>query len=167
MPDRPLWYTRLEAAIRELERLPYPWVDRQALETVLGIGRRRAQQILAPLVRHTIGKSGLAPRQDVIGHLRRLAAGEPAHYENRRRERFRAALERMYQEALERPRVLVEAPASITRQEFEDLPDGVRLGPGEISVRFRDKEEALQRLLALAMAIGNDPDGFERRISLP
>ncbi len=66
MPDKPIWYTRLEVAIKQLETLPSPWVDRAALEFALGVGRRRAQQILQPLVRHTIGKNGLADREEVI-----------------------------------------------------------------------------------------------------
>jgi hypothetical protein len=147
--------------------LPEPWIDRPTLEAVLGIGRRRAQQILAPLVRRRIGKSGLAPRTELIAHLRRLAAGDAAYYEKQRRERFTRLFERMRRDAIKRPRVLIEVPTAVLRQQLDELPEGVLLGPGEIRLRFRDNREALEKLLALAMAIGNDPDGFERRISLP
>ena len=51
MPDKPFWCGRLEEIAQELGGLPEPWVDRSILEQALGIGRRRAQQILAP-VRH-------------------------------------------------------------------------------------------------------------------
>jgi hypothetical protein len=38
------------------------------------------------------------------------------------------------------------------------------LRPGEITVQFSTTVEALEKLLAIAMAAGNDLDGFERLI---
>ena len=77
MPDKPLGYDCLEPAIEQLAALPSCWVDRATLEFVLGVGRRRAQQILAPLVRKTLGRNGLADRDELIRHLQRLAAARP------------------------------------------------------------------------------------------
>jgi hypothetical protein len=165
MPDKPAWYSRLDEVIEELEALPSPWVDSASLELVLSVGRRRAQQILRPLVRDTIGKSGLAKRDEVVDHLRGVAAGNAAYYEMRRRERLRSILDQVRQAATQ-PRILVEASASIVRQEFENLPSGVELSPGRIVVEgFQTAEEALQKLLALAMAVGNDPGAFEKKIA--
>jgi hypothetical protein len=120
MPDKPAWYSRLDEVIDELEALPSPWVDSASLEFVLRVGRRRAQQILRPLVRDTIGKSGLAKRDEVVDHLRSVAAGNAAYYEMRRRKRLRFILDQVRQAATQ-PQVLVEAPASIVRQEFAGL----------------------------------------------
>ena len=53
LPDKPIWYYRLDEVIGQLENLTDPFVDRATLEFVLGVGRRRAQQILQPLVRRT------------------------------------------------------------------------------------------------------------------
>ncbi len=166
MPDKPIWYTRLEAAIEHLEALPFPWVDRAALERALGVGRRRAQQILQPLVRQTIGKNGLANRDEVIRHLRALAAGEAVSFEVERRERLHSILNQLYRERKEQPRVLVEAPAAVVNQEFDALPSGIHLSPGRIVLDgFSTPVEAKQKLLALIMAMGNDPDGFDARIT--
>ena len=168
MPDKPMWYASLEDALRQLEALPSPWVDRATLEFVLRVGRRRAQQILAPLVRHTIGKSGLAPREEVIRHLRRLAAGEAADFARQRRQRLASLLQDWERDQRERPRVLVEAPTTVVHQELDNLPPGVRLAPGRIVIEdFHTAKEAQQKLLALAMAMANDPLGFEARITAP
>jgi len=167
MPDTPLWYDRLEDAIKQLEDGSDPWVDRARLESLLGIGRRRAQQILRPLVCQTVGRSGLADRGEVIDYLRRLAAGEPAFHAQERRRRFAATLDGFVREAQEQPRVLVEAPTRIVDQQLDDLPPGVHLAPGQIRIEgFRTAEEAMKKLLALAMAMGNDPIGFDARITL-
>jgi hypothetical protein len=88
MPDKPLWFDRLPQAIRELEDNLEPWVHRPALEALLGVGRRRAQQLLSPLVHHRIGTSLAASRADVIAYLKRVAAGEEAWFEGRRRQQL-------------------------------------------------------------------------------
>jgi uncharacterized protein YbjT (DUF2867 family) len=167
MPDKPIWYARLETAIRQLEALPSPWIDRASLELALGVGRRRAQQILQPLVRLTIGKNGLADRDDVIRYLRDLAAGQTADFEKQRRQRLHSILDQLRLQARDQPRVLVEAPAAVVNQELDNLPPGVHLSPGRIILdSFSTPQEAKQKLLALIMAMGNDPDGFDARIRL-
>jgi len=47
------------------------------------------------------------------------------------------------------------------------LPAGLHLSPGRIVIDgFVTPDEAKQKLLALIMAMGNDPAGFDDRISL-
>jgi hypothetical protein len=162
MPDKPTWYGRLEEIIRELDALPYPWVDRATLELILGVGRRRAQQILKPCVTHQVGSNGLADRPALIAHLRTLAAREEAYYEQQRRRRLAGTLAQLRQASLEQPRVLVEAPVSVMSQELANLPEGVELGAGYLTVRFASSQQALEKLLALALAIGNEIEAFER-----
>jgi hypothetical protein len=137
------------------------------LQRLLGVGPRRAQQILQPCVSLHLGSNGLAERPALIEHLRRLAAGEAAYYERRRRERFVVALENWRRQWLEQPRLLVAAPESVVNSEFRDLPAGVELGPGQITVQFDNPQQGLEKLLALAMAIGNDFAGFQQRTTLP
>ena len=162
MPAKPIWYSKIERVIRELEGLPRPFVDRATVEFLLGVGRRRAQQIMAPCVTDRVGSNGLADRDGLIGHLRSLAKGEERYYEVARRRRVAKAIDRLRVERLQQPQVLVEAPARVVSQEFANLPAGVRLEAGRITVEFRHPQEALEKLLALAMAIGNDFAGFER-----
>jgi hypothetical protein len=167
MPDKPVWYDRLTEAEAQIAALPSPWVDRKTLESVLGVGRRRAQQILQPLIRLTIGKNGLAMKEDVIAYLRQLAQGDAASFERQRRDRLAALIDTWHREAQEQPRVLVEAPDSIVNQEINSLPAGVRLAPGRILIEgFTTPDEAKQKLLALIMAIGNDPEEFDNRIAI-
>jgi hypothetical protein len=167
MPDKPLWYDRLELALEQLEGLPSPWVDRSTLEAILGVGRRRAQQILQPLARRTLGKNVLADKEEVIAYLRQLAAGDAASFERRRRERLHTLIATWHKQAKEQPQVLVEAPVTIVNQELDSLPRGVRLAPGRIVIEdFTTPEQAKQKLLALVMAMGNDPEGFDGRITV-
>ena len=164
VPAKPAWYSKINDVIRELETLPRSFVDRATVEFLLGVGRRRAQQIMAPCIMDRIGTNGLADRDAFIGHLRRLAEGDDGYYERQRRRKVAAILAQLQKDRLERPQLLVEAPVQVLTQELENLPEGVRLEPGRITVTFDQAQQALEKLLALAMAISNDFDRFERQI---
>lgn len=157
-----MWIGHLDQILRDFASLPHPWVDRAAIERILGVGRRRAQQILAPCVSLQIGSNGLADREQLIAHLRQLAAGETVSYERLRRRRLAQSLNEL--RASWQSRVPVEAPASILQQALTDLPPGIEFGTGRITIRFEDTHQALEKLLALAMAIGNDFERFEQAV---
>jgi hypothetical protein len=94
--------------------------------------------------------------------LKRLASGDGAYYEKQRRQRLAQALDGLRRAAMEQPKLLVESPTAAVNQEFANLPHGVSVSPGAISITFSSPSEALQKLLALAMAIGNDFNQFEQ-----
>jgi hypothetical protein len=171
MPDKPLWLGRLPDAIHQLENGSDDWVDRPRLEALLAVGRRRAQQLLSPVARRRVGTSLVAHRSDLIAHLKTIAAREEAYYEARRQQLFWAHLSQARQEWMAQPPTLVEMSNAqmrrVERHDFEGLPEGVDLAPGSITVRFRDPEEALRKLMALAMAVSHNRQAFEERVSLP
>src|SRR5664279_5606795 len=107
MPDKPLWLDRLPEALRQLEHSTEPWIDRSALELLLGVGRRRAQQLLAPIAIRRVGTSVVASRADLMGHLKRIADGEKAYYEERRRKQLSEHLARAREEWVRQPPVSV------------------------------------------------------------
>jgi hypothetical protein len=162
VPAKPLWYSQIDAVVSALQALPRPFVDRATLEALLGVGRRRAQQILAPCITDHVGANGLADREVLIGHLRRLARSEEVSDERIRRRKVADHLEGLRRDRLERPQLLVEAPVQVVNQELDRLPQGVRIEAGRITVEFDAPQQALEKLLALAMAIGNDYTLFER-----
>jgi hypothetical protein len=161
VPDKPTWYGRLDAIVAEIERLPWPWIDRQTVENLLRVRRRRAQQILQPCISRQIGANGVADKSEFIAYLRHLANGQAAYYERRRREKLAETLTQLNQSWTQQPKVLVEAPDAIVNAALTGLPKGVSIRPGEITVHFATPVEALEKLLALAMAIGNDIKAFE------
>ena len=166
MPAKPAWYSKLDEVIGELGSLPRPFVDRSTVEFLLGVGRRRAQQIMAPCVSDRVGSNGLADRDALITRLRRLAEGDDTFFEMQRRRKVAHILEQLRKGRLKRRPLLIEAPAEVVNQEFEDLPPGVYIEAGRITIEFEHPQQALEKLLALAMAISNDYDWFDRRAGL-
>lgn len=170
MPDKPLWIDRIPRVIATLTELPDPWVDRPALESLLGVGRRRAQQLLASVARRRVGASVVARREDLIALLEAIAAGETGHYERRRLRRLWDEIGRERDRWVEQPPVLVEMRERERRKiealDFAGLPEGVELGPGTIVVRFSEPDEALRKLMALAMAVSQNRQAFDRLVAV-
>ena len=168
MPDKPLWVHRLPQAIEALEQLPIPWVDRATVEDLLHIRRRRAQEILAPLATQRRGCGTVVERTALIRHLERLASGETVYYEQKRRERVWTELQKERRRWLETPPAFVHPEPALLRAVYQDdlegLPPGVELLPGRIQITFDHPNEALEKLLALALAIGQNQAAFEERV---
>ena len=162
MPAKPSWFSRLDRIIEELGALPRPFVDRATVEFLFGVGRRRAQQIMAPCISDRVGTNGLAAKDLFIAYLRRMAEGDKGYYEIERRRKVAQFIGGLRKERIERPRLMIEAPQEIVNQEFDSLPAGVRLEPGRIAIEFGEPQEALAKLLSLAMAISNDFERFDR-----
>jgi hypothetical protein len=99
-----------------------------------------------------------------IARLQRLAQGEGGSYERQRRHKLGKILTDLNEERLKRPSLLVETPLEVLAQELEQLPAGVHLAPGRITVDFEEPKEALEKLMALAMIISNDFSGFDRMV---
>ena len=167
MAAKPAWFGRLEIIVAELEALPCPSITRGTVEFLLRVGPRRAQQIIAPCVTEQIGTSLLADRRLLIGHLRALATGEAGQYECQRQRKVAESLDALRAAWLADSKVLVEAPISVVNQRFEDLPGGIELAPGRIVVSFQDPAQALEKMLALAMAIGRNRERFEDLTAFP
>jgi hypothetical protein len=87
---------------------------------------------------------------------------DEGYYEVQRRRKVGAVIDRLRMERPRQPQLLVEAAVTVVRHEFANLPPGVRLETGRITVEFQDPREALEKSLALAMAIRNDFAGFQR-----
>jgi hypothetical protein len=161
MAAKPAWYARLPEILADLEALPSPWITRPVVEFLLRVGPRRAQQIMAPCAVEQIGTSVVADRALLLAHLRALARDSGVDTERNRRRKLAGEIDSLRRRWLERPKLLVEAPVSIVNQRLESLPEGIELAPGQITIRFRDPAEALEKMLALAMAAGRHLAQFE------
>src|ERR1044072_4537720 len=96
MPAKPAWYGKLDHILEAVRALPRPYVDRASVELLLGVGRRRAQQIMAPCITDRVGSNGLADRERLIVHLQHLADGTDVHYERQRQIKLATLLERLH-----------------------------------------------------------------------
>ena len=60
-------------------------------------------------------------------------------------------------------RVAIPVEPEVLSLRLPDLPEGVGLSRGALHIQFGSSEELLSKLFALAQAIANDYEAFERR----
>jgi hypothetical protein len=162
MPAKPRWFCDVDRICAKVRALPGPLLERAHIEHLLGVSRRRAQQILEQCTTDQVGSSYVTTPEALTAWLRERASGEAHEHEHRRRHKVATVLAGLHRDWTRQQRLLVEAPVAIVLQRVEGLPEGVTLRPGEVNVRFSTAEEGLGKLLALAMAISNDLEAFER-----
>ena len=162
MPDQPSWIERVPKILDFLESAAAtPFLDRPAIESLFGVRRRQAIQLLHRFGGYQVGKTFLVPREAVIRFLRDPHLRSAAEVETGRFERISAALGQARQD-LDRRRIAIPVQPETLRLEISGLPDGIRLEPTQLTVRFEQPMELLQRLFALSQALANDYDSFER-----
>jgi hypothetical protein len=164
MTNKPAWQSRINEIAETIRALPEdrPY-DSAAVQTLLDVQPRAAQEILAPIVEIRKGRKGYAPAGALLARLRELAGGLDAEQEQQRRQNFAWWLREQETQIATTPRMLVEAHPRVTGSRIDSI-DGLELGPGRLSLTFQTAEEAAQKLLALAMAMGRDWPEFESRV---
>jgi hypothetical protein len=106
----------------------------------------------------------LVDRPKLIAQLEQIRDSPDFKMESRRKERLSERLDAM-RRSQAGSRVAIPVEPDILRHRLPDLPPGVGLSPGALHIQFQSSEELLSKLFALAQAIANDYEAFERRTS--
>jgi hypothetical protein len=158
MPAKAQWLLRVPEILEELAALDVPVLDRAACERLFRLRRRRAIDLIRGFGGYQAGRTFLVDRPKLVAQLERIRDSPDFKMEWRRKERLADRLD-----AIRRlqagARVAIPLEPETLRQRLPDLPPGVGLSPGESS------EELLRKLFALAQAIANDYEAFEKRTS--
>jgi hypothetical protein len=154
------WLLRLPEIRAELEHLDVPIVDRAGIERLFGLKRRRAIELMHEFGGYQTGRTFLLDRARLLEALQSLESRDDYAVEKRRRERLRDVVEAS-REHLVLTRVQIPVRAAATRPSLDRLAPGVLLLPGVLSIEFRQPIELLEKLYALAQAIGHDFERFE------
>jgi hypothetical protein len=160
MPAQPAWFVQLPRIIQELAALSVPVVDRSIVEQIFGVKRWRAVQLLRQFGGWQSGRTFLVERHSLLRQLASLRAGADFERERRRRERLAGELEKLRRHAAA-ARVAIPVAPEVFSQRISDLPQGVHLEPGRLTVEFSRPEQLLERLFSLAQAIANDFERFQ------
>ena len=170
MPDRPLWTERIPDAMEALKVWQGPLISTRDVQTLLEVSPRRAQEILKTAGATAVGRNQMIPPADFRVYLETVGGPQLAQMEKDRRRQFAKRLTKMRQDWIEAPRLYIEPDEEIRRRAWryslDGLPDGVILGAGTIYLQFRTPEEALQKLMAIAVAASKDLEGFFDRVRL-
>src|ERR1022692_1368285 len=164
MPAKAQWLLRVPEILAELAALDVPVVDRAVCERLFRLRRRRTIDLIRCFGGYQAGRTFLVDRPKLVAQLEQIRDSPDFKMEWRRKERLAERLD-----AIRRlqagARVAIAVEPEILRQRLPDLPPGVGLSPGELHIQFQSSEELLSKLFALAQAIANDYEAFEKRTS--
>jgi hypothetical protein len=162
MPAKAQWLLRVPEILEELRALDVPVVDRAVCERLFRLRRRRAIDLLRCFGGYQAGRTFLIDRPKLVAQLEQIRDSSDFKMEWRRKERLADRLEAM-RRLQAGARVAIPVEAEAMSQRWPDLPAGVGLSPGVLHIQFQSSEELLSKLFALAQAIANDYEGFEKR----
>jgi hypothetical protein len=162
MPAKAQWLLRVPEILEELRALDVPVVDRAVCERLFRLRRRRAIDLLRGFGGYQAGRTFLIDRPKLVAQLEQIRDSSDFKMEWRRKERLADRLEAM-RRLQAGARVAIPVEAEAMSQRWPELPAGVGLSPGVLHIQFQSSEELLSKLFALAQAIANDYEGFEKR----
>jgi hypothetical protein len=159
MPARPAYFHRLTEALDVLVRLETEWIDRKTLQETLGVSKTVAWRILRFSGATTGPGNTLVCRRDsLLQALRALQTTGAYEHEIRRRSHLELNFAQLLQAA--RSRHIQVAPTArsleLVSTRFRQLPAGIELTPGRLTIDFVGTEDFLKKIGALVFALQND-----------
>jgi hypothetical protein len=172
MPALPTYASRIPHALDILRDTADDIVSRRQVEELLCVKKRTANDIISAAGAVEVGNSNCVTRENLILYLEHFGFGGPA--ERERQKTFACKLNRLREEFLTTPRLMVDLekvdPKSVaraSRRGLGGLPEGVVLERGRITIQgFRTGEEAIQKLSLFAMAVASDFEEFEEKVEV-
>ena len=159
MPARKTWLLRISEIRAALVELRVPVIDRPMFERLFGVRRRRAIQLMHFFCGFQTGQAFLVDRLDLLRQLEPLEASAEYAMEQRRHQRLGESLETLQRHRRAASVAIPVHPGAMDRI-VDHLPEGIRLEPGSLQVKFASAEDLLAKLFELSRAAANDYDGF-------
>jgi hypothetical protein len=160
MPATASWLLHLDEIRSMLSEVTLPVIDRAVIESVFGLRRRQAIELLNQLGgAYKSGKTLLIERTRLIAELDRIAAGGEYRQEQARHEKLTAALAR-FQRTRRAQEVRIEVSPDVFGTRVAGLPAAVRLQAGKLEVQFSGCQDLVGKLFSVAQAALNDFDAF-------
>ena len=156
------WWTGLLSipdAISQLEQLDRTLLTRRDVERLFGVSKARAATLMQTFGAELVGNQRTLPRTKLLQQLKKHRGRAAFRGEEERRARLVAELQQARLTG-----VRFKVPAETMSAKLANLPEGVSVARGRIEVGFDGAENALERLFALAQALGNDYVRFEELV---
>jgi len=168
MPDQPSWIDRVPQILEALHSPGCPpFLDRPSVQKLFGdLSARQTNRLMQRCQGYRVGRSVLVSRESLEALLNQCHKTGAVEREIARKQRLLSSLAIARTEARSRA-IQIPMTASAGWQQFDDLPTGIHLVPGELRIEFSGSTDLLQKLFGLAQAIANDQQRFEWLANLP
>ena len=161
MPAKSSWLLHIPDIRSMLVEVTLPVVDRAVIQSVFGLRRRQAIELMHKFGGYQAGRTFLIERTRLIEELDKIVASGEYQQEEVRHEKLTAALAKLKRTRRARE-VRIDVPAEVFDARMSMLPDTVHLAPGKLEVEFSGCGDLLSKLFTLAQAAANDYEGFQK-----
>jgi len=154
LPDNPTYIHKLEGILEEARSpKPIPFFRRRDIEALFGLKKRQAVNLMHRIGAIRVSRELALDQRDLIRWLERSISDPCAAIERRRHE---AVIERIVEWKAETAARAVKIVLP-DRKASADLPEGVSLEPGRLTVSFDNEQQLVERLFLLARVLATQP----------
>jgi hypothetical protein len=161
MPDHPTYLHKLESILAEARRArPIPFFRRGDIEALFGLQKRQAVNLMHRIGAIRVSRELAVAQRDLVPWLERAIAEPSRAVEQRRHAAAIGRIVELKAETAARAvKIILPDPAPAT-----DLPEGISLQPGRLTIVFDDERQLLERLFFLARRLAADPERLSRNL---
>jgi hypothetical protein len=154
MPDNPTYIHKLEEILAEARSpKPIPFFRRRDIEALFGLKKRQAVNLMHRIGAVRVSSELAVEQRDLVRWLERMISDPFVAVEQRRHD---AVIERIVELKAETAARAIKIVLP-DRKPSADLPDGVSLQPGLLTVSFESEQQLLERLFLLARVLATQP----------
>jgi hypothetical protein len=154
MPDHPSYVHKLAGILAEARApKPIPFFRRRDIEALFGLKKRQAVNLMHRIGAIRVSRELAVDKRDLIVWLEQMAEDPSVAIEQRRHERVIDRIVELKAETAARAiKIVLPDP-----KPSAELPDGVALQPGLLTISFGNEQELLERLFLLARVLATQP----------
>ena len=155
MPDQPTYIHKLTAILAEARSpKPIPFFRRRDIEALFGLRKRQAVNLMHRIGAVRVSRELAVEQRELVRWLEQMISDPSVEAERRRHGTVIDRIVELKAETAARTVkiVLPDRPRSV------DLPEGVVLTPGLLTVSFKGEQQLLERLFLLARALATRPE---------
>lgn len=154
MPDHPSYIHKLTGILAEVRApKPIPFFRRRDIEALFGLKKRQAVNLMHRIGAVRVSRELAVEKRDLIRWLEQMIENPSVAVEQHRHERVIDRIVELKAETAARAIKIVLPDPKLSVQ----LPDGVLLEPGLLTISFEDDQQLLERLFLLARVLATQP----------
>jgi hypothetical protein len=154
LPDNPTYIHKLEGILAEARSpKPIPFFRRRDIEALFGLRKRQAVNLMHRIGAVRVSRELAVEQRYLVRWLERMIFDPSVAFEQRRHE---AVIDRIVELKAETAARAIRIILP-DRAPGVDLPEGVSLEPGLLTVSFDNEQQLLERLFLLARVLATQP----------
>jgi hypothetical protein len=154
MPDKPSYIHKLAGILDEARTpKPIPFFRRRDIEALFGLKKRQAVNLMHRIGAIRVSRELAVDKRDLVAWLEQLIDDPSVAIEQRRHERVIDRIVELKAETAARAvKIVLPDPKPSV-----ELPDGVSLQPGLLTISFENDQQLFERLFLLARVLATQP----------